>query len=68
MTEVADAPTGREDEAEGVDAEFDRRVQERLAVWNSSYEEKGVQPASPLMDEVLAEEQVMEEMKSEGRW
>ena len=59
---------GREDEGEGVDAEFHRRVQERLADWHASYEEQGVKSASPLMDEVLAEEQVMEEMKSEGRW
>lgn len=50
------------------DAEFERRVKERLAKWHDNYAAKGVQSASPLMDQITAEEEVMAEMRAEGHW
>lgn len=42
--------------------ELARRVEELLAQWNASYQESGVQCASPVMDRWLAEQQVGQEM------
>lgn len=48
-----------------VAGEFERRVEARLAKWAARYAEKGVQSASPLMDRVIAEQQVTDEMAAE---
>lgn len=48
--------------------EFSRRVADRLAEWQANYDAMGVRTASPLMDQIMAEEQVMQEMRDEGRW
>ena len=47
------------------DNNFEKRVEELLAKWNRAYQEAGVQPSSPLLDRVMAEEKVAAEMKSE---
>lgn len=46
--------------------EFERRVEARLAEWQRIYDERGVACASPLMDRIVAEQQVAAEMKRES--
>ena len=44
------------------EAEFERRVEIRLAEWQANYDAWGVSTASPLYDRIVAEHQVAEEM------
>jgi hypothetical protein len=49
-----------------VSDDFDRRVEERMAEWARFYEDKGVAVASPVLDRVIAEDEVRQEMAEEG--
>lgn len=49
-------------------AELEHRVNARLAQWEASYAATGTKAASRVLDRAIAEDQVIAEMKAEGRW